>query len=204
MASSSFSNATEATQHAHFDENGVPLSAPSICIPRVFSNISDKRIFAIFRELRVGFVEKIDLVERTGKDGVSYNMVFVHFRNWFVNDEMAYAMRQRLLNGEQVKIVYDEPWFWKVHAYEPKQTKTRDDRRARPFVDFEFREVVTRGSGRPAPPSRPAPALASISEAKETAAPPNIYSALAVEDDDSSEEQTAEQTSTEATSIATA
>lgn len=198
MASSNFSAATEATQHARFDENGVPLSVPSICIPRVFSNISDKRIFAIFRELRVGFVEKIDLVERTGKDGVSYNMVFVHFRNWFVNDEMAYAMRQRLLDGEQVKIVYDEPWFWKVHAYEPKQTKTRDDRRQRPFVDFEFREVATRSNGRPAPPSRPAPALASISEAKETAPPPNIYSALAVEDDDSSEEQT----STEATATA--
>jgi len=141
------------------DQNGIPLCEPSICIPRVFQNISDRRIFAIFRELRIGFVEKIDMVERTGKDGKEYNMVFVHFRNWFVQDEIADVMRERLLSGEQVKIVYDEPWFWKIHAWKPKQERRQaEGRRVQPFVDFEFREQVKRT--RPAPPTRKAPKVA--------------------------------------------
>ena len=28
-------------------------------------------------------------------------------------------MRGRLLNGKDIKIIYDEPWFWKVSAYRP-------------------------------------------------------------------------------------
>lgn len=185
-------NGAESTQHPRVDENGVPLCEPSICIPRVFPNITDRRIFAIFRELRVGFVEKIDMVERTGKDGKDYNMVFVHFRNWFTNDEMAMEMRDRLLNGDQVKIVYDEPWFWKIHAYVPKkqrQTQERQGRRPAPFVDFEFREQVKQTSSksngqRPAPPTYSPPKI----DAK--VPPPNIYSALAVETTNDSDENT--------------
>ena len=178
------------------DQNGVPLNEPSICIPRVFSNISDRRIFAIFRELRMGFVEKIDLVPRVGKDGKEYNMVFVHFRNWFTNDVIATAMRNRLLGGEQVKIVYDEPWFWKVHAYEPKKQTAATDgdaRRSAPFVDFEFREAFKPQTGsRPQPPSRPAP-----SRKEPEVKMPAIYSALDVADDDETDEtvNTVEQSS---------
>lgn len=161
------------------DSNGIPLSAPSICIPRVFPNISDRRIFAIFRELNVGFVDNIDLVSRVGSDGKEYNMVFVHFRNWF-NNEAACIMRERLLDGEQIKIVYDEPWFWKIHAYKPKASiKPKDNQRATPFVDFEFREVVkAQQKTRPAPPVKPAPKRVKSSMV------PNIYSALTIENEE--------------------
>lgn len=168
------------------DANGLPLSEPSICIPRVFANIRKERVFAIFRELRVGFVENIEMVERTDKDGKPYNMVFVHFRHWFVKDEAADAMRERLLADEQVKIVYDEPWFWKIHAYKPRKAvapkRTDEDgkSRPRPFVDFEFREAVKRkpSASRPAPPTRPPPSRA---EATEELRQPNIYSVLDVD-----------------------
>jgi hypothetical protein len=175
------------------DANGVPLSEPSICIPRVFRNIGEKRIFAIFRELRVGFVDKIDMVERTDKDGKTYNTVFVHFTHWFVKDEAADALRERLLANEQVKIVYDEPWFWKIRAYKPRQAaepKSTDEERKsrpRPVVDFEFREVVNKRKqreSRPAPPereSRPAPPERAPPKLEQPQQPNNIYSVLGVD-----------------------
>lgn len=170
-----YNNDNDQSQRPQVDADGIPLNEPSICIPRVFSNISDRRIFAIFRELRVGFVEKIDMVQRTGKDGKEYNMVFVHFRNWFIQDEAAAIMRERLLDGEQAKIIYDEPWFWKIHAYKPKpkksQARSNDERRPLPFVDFEFREAPKRIQRRPAPPTHQAPS-------PQVASQPNIYSAL--------------------------
>lgn len=171
---------TTETMASQINFNGqqdteMDVSSPTICIPRVFPNISDKRIFAIFRELRVGFVDHIDMVPQIGKDGKEYNKVFIHFKHWFMNDESACAMRERLLEGEQVKIVYDEPWFWKVHAYAPKQQQ-REEHRPAPFVDFEFREapkkrvaVVPPESRRPAHQARPRTSRPQ---------PLNIFSAL--------------------------
>jgi hypothetical protein len=147
LNTSNMASFVEQPQFPQFDQNGIPICEPTICIPRVFPNISDRRIFAIFRELRVGFVEKIDMVPREGKDGKQYNMVFVKFRNWFVTDEASNAMRERLLSGEQVKIVYDESWFWKVSAHQQKIAKEpvqNTPRKNIPFVDFEFREVPVR------------------------------------------------------------
>lgn len=122
---------------AHFE---IPLNEPSICIPRVFPNISEGRVFAIFRALQVGFVDKIDMVPRKGKDGKDYNMVFVHFRNWFVDNETAHCMRQRLLAGEQVKVVYEDPkpWYWKVHAYKPRAQPQTASAHGTPYIDLEF------------------------------------------------------------------
>lgn len=168
-------NNEPAQERVNVDSYGIPVNQPCICIPRVFTNISDRRIFAIFRELRLGFVDTIDMVPRKGKDGKEYNMVFVHFRNWFINDEMVATMRERLLDGEQVKIVYEDPWFWKIHAYKPKQPSFRhDDSQTVPFVDLEFRERNTRS--RPAPPTHAPPRI-------EQSTPVNIYSALDTDED---------------------
>ena len=37
---------------------------------------------------------------------------------WFHNSNASVA-RERLLNGKDIKIIYDDPWFWKVSAYKP-------------------------------------------------------------------------------------
>jgi hypothetical protein len=38
--------------------------------------------------------------------------------------------RERLLEGKDIKIVYDDPWFWKVSAYRESiaRPRPRDDR----------------------------------------------------------------------------
>ena len=38
--------------------------------------------------------------------------MFVHFVEWAA-DEVSQDVRQKLIDGKTIKIVYDEPWYWK-------------------------------------------------------------------------------------------
>lgn len=93
----------------------LPEGAPSICIPRVFKNISWKRIKDVFMDLNLGYVERVDVVPKTTDKGESYNRVFVHFKSWNKDQQ---AVRKRLLSGDSIKILYEDPkpWFWKCSA----------------------------------------------------------------------------------------
>lgn len=100
----------------HIDFRTLPANVPVLCIPRVYSNISESRIRRIFDDLNMGVLERIDIVSKKSDKGEKFNRVFVHFRRW--NDtENANIARERLLNGKEIKIIYDEPWFWKISAY---------------------------------------------------------------------------------------
>lgn len=102
------------------DEDG-PSPAFSMCIPRVFPNITEHRIRTIFAKLNFPDIEAIDMVpcegtnKRTGaKEG--YNRVFIHFLP-MEEKRLRFDVRLQLCNifqGSQVKIMYDEPWFWMV------------------------------------------------------------------------------------------
>jgi hypothetical protein len=100
------------------DLRTIPASTPSLCIPRVFSNIGEARIRRIFDELNMGEIERVDIISKTTEKGEKFNRVFVHFKRWGT-DGNAEKARQRLLNGQDIKIVYDDPWFWKISAYRP-------------------------------------------------------------------------------------
>ena len=102
--------------NTQIDFRTLPISIPSLCIPRVFANIDEKRIRGIFDELTMGEIHRIDIVSKTTDKGEKFNRVFVHFRRWFANKN-ADTARERLLNGKEIKIIYDDPWFWKVSAY---------------------------------------------------------------------------------------
>jgi hypothetical protein len=93
--------------------SSLPKSAPSICIPRVFPNITWQRVKGIFEELGLGTVDRVDMVNKTNDKGQKFKRVFVHFKHWN-SDETAQQVREKLLGGDQVKIVYDEPWYWKI------------------------------------------------------------------------------------------
>jgi hypothetical protein len=98
-------------------------SQPSICIPRVFNNISEDRIRRVFDELSLGRISAVDIKERRSEKGESFKSVYVHFDKWFWT-ENAQTTRKKLISGKEVKIVYDNPWFWKVSA--SKYTHLRD------------------------------------------------------------------------------
>lgn len=96
------------------DLSAIPKNVPSLCIPRVFPNISSERVEAVFNELNIGRIERVDMVVRTGDKGETLKRVFVHLE-W--NDsENACRARERLLCGNDVKVIYEDPWFWKVSA----------------------------------------------------------------------------------------
>jgi len=98
------------------DFRTLPVSVPSLCIPRVYPNISEARIRKIFDELGMGVIERVDIISKTTEKGERFNRVFIHMERWFQNSNASVA-RERLLGGKDIKIVYDDPWFWKVSAF---------------------------------------------------------------------------------------
>jgi hypothetical protein len=90
-------------------DTSLPLSQPSVCIPRVFANIGWKRIKSTFEEAGWGTVEHVDMVMKSNDKGEEYKKVFVHFIEW---KDM--TVREQLLKDEEVQLTYNDPWFWKV------------------------------------------------------------------------------------------
>jgi hypothetical protein len=110
-------------------------SEPSICIPRVFKSTTRRDIFGVIEKLDLGAVDRIDLVAKTNAHGDSYNKVFIHFKMWSRNPQ-AQATREKLLQGEEVKIVYSEPWFWKCTASRVEKPAFRDYTAPPPRIDL--------------------------------------------------------------------
>ena len=90
-------------------------SQPSLCIPRVFNNITETKIRQVFDELGLGRISGVDIKERKNEKGDPVKRVYIHFEKWFWN-ENAQSARTKLISGKEIKIVYDNPWFWKVSA----------------------------------------------------------------------------------------
>ena len=109
----------------------------SICIPRVFKNITEKRVRAIFYSLKCGFIERVDMITKHNQNGDEFSRVFVHFSSWNTGNKYARALQEKLNTGQQVKIVYDNPWYWMVsksNAQLPEERRTNN--RPKPFIDF--------------------------------------------------------------------
>jgi len=86
---------------------------PSICIPRTFPNTTWRDVRDIFEGVMGrGCVERVDVVNKTNRRGQLYRCVFIHLKEW-PETEVALQVRERLLQGEEIKLVYDDPWFWK-------------------------------------------------------------------------------------------
>ena len=100
-----------------FNLNLLAETQPSICIPRVFNNISENKIRQVFDEQSLGKISRIDIIvnECKNEKGKAFNRVYIHFEKWFWNEEAQNA-RIKLILGKEIKIIYDNPWFWKVSA----------------------------------------------------------------------------------------
>jgi hypothetical protein len=143
---------------AAIDFRTLPQNVPTICIPRVFSNINETRIRKVFDDLKMGQIERVDIVSKTTEKGEKFNRVFVHFKKWNTEGN-AQVARERLLNGKDIKIVYDDPWFWKVSAYrqpdrehqQPRQKTHQKPAYKKPTIEFDSDE-----DQRPVSSSKPA------------------------------------------------
>ena len=91
------------------------MSAFSVCIPRIFNNIPNKKIVGTFEKLNMGKVKNMDIVWKTGSDGSSYKMAFVHFSAWNMQNSAARHFREQVEDPDvNAKLVYDDPWYWLV------------------------------------------------------------------------------------------
>ena len=118
---------------------------PTLCISRTHKNIREQRIFAVFRQLNLGWVGKIDMVQKKivekNPDGTEntkeFVRIFIHFTKWFTNNRQTQQFLERLDSEGFVHIVYDEPWFWKVTKYVRKEHKPEPQSRyPKPRIDF--------------------------------------------------------------------
>ena len=102
------------------------VSEPSICIPRVFENIEKKVIWGVFTNLFGSeAIDRIDIVYKDDSRGEKFKRVFVHFKAW-PNTYESQLVRRKLVEGKEVKIVYDEPWYWKCTASRIEKPATRE------------------------------------------------------------------------------
>lgn len=148
---------------------GFQVNVNTLVIPRVFKNIRENRIRGVINALRIGEIDKIDMISRKGENGEEFNRVFIHMKRWYDNNPTATRAKERLGEGKEIKIVYDEPWFWKVTAYRKPNTSyntplvPRGLKAARPpqkkaHLVFDTEDTKKQvQQQRPPPPSSPPP-----------------------------------------------
>jgi len=98
-------------------------STPSLCIPRVFPNITWQRVKDALEDVGLGEIDRVDMVHKKNEKGESFKRVFVHFKKWATTPE-ATAAREMVLGGDMFQVTYDDPWFWKIgmsHAEKPER-----------------------------------------------------------------------------------
>ena len=110
----------------------------SICIPRAFENISEARVRSVFEKLGIFTIDRVDVVLRKNEKGDNYKRFFVHIKDWAQTSD-AQKAKERLIAGKELKIVYDEPWFWKVglNTWTPKPQPLLNDRKPKIRLEFE-------------------------------------------------------------------
>ena len=117
-------------------ENSLDFNGVSVCIRFAFKNITPQRVFACLKKTNIefegrktqvflGMIERIDQVIR--KDG--NKMFFVHFsaNSWSKTDAAKFALQQ-LCDGE-LRVYYDEPYFWKLSISKSRRPRDEDRRR---------------------------------------------------------------------------
>jgi hypothetical protein len=92
------------------------ITEPSICIPRTFNNMTRNQVKDIF-EILLGrnSVDRVDIVINH-QNPSPFCRIFVHLRYWSIEKDQIGNIRDRLIDGDTIKLVYDNPWYWKCVA----------------------------------------------------------------------------------------
>jgi hypothetical protein len=91
------------------------LLCPSLCIPRVVAKVTKEQVLKIIQSLHLGIIQRIDMIQKKSEKGETFSRVFIHFSKWNDSEEALQA-KERILSGKDIKVIYDEPWFWKISA----------------------------------------------------------------------------------------
>ena len=136
-----------AAMPAPAKEEEKTFAEPSLCIPRIPTGYNDgMMIDMIQNDMGYGKVSKVDMIQKTDRNGVDFVTAFIHFEEWFTTED-AVEDREKLTNGEKIKVIYDQGenrYFMVSKSY----AKSRGERRGRdghhqakrqnkPFVDTD-------------------------------------------------------------------
>jgi hypothetical protein len=120
---------------------------------------------AVFEELGLGEVDRVDMVNKTNDKGEKFKRVFVHFKHWHKNTT-ANAVKDKLLGGDSVKVVYDDPWFWKVFlSNAPKPVFEKRVRKPETGAKKRSKPRIATDNEHPGAPT-PASAASELAELK--------------------------------------
>ncbi len=106
---------------------------PALCIPRSTEHIPLQEIYNTFNKSGLGAVSKVVVKPKTFKlnkweeisnpqhhnNIVSYDNIYVYFKKWNTHNPAIKTYRDRLLNGQTIKIVFKSiptPIFWRCVA----------------------------------------------------------------------------------------
>ena len=122
------------------------ITEPSICIPRTLNKLTWFEVKVVFEGLfGRGTIERVDIVRDRRDEDSPFCKIFVHLRYWPVNNPEVAEIRNKLIAGEQLKVVYDQPWFWKCSASRtPKPDRNLP--KTVPYVEFAHPQTTPRGS----------------------------------------------------------
>jgi hypothetical protein len=124
-------------------------NVPSMCIPRTFVNITRSHVYKTINDLNLGVIDHIDMVHRKNEKGEDFQRVFIHFSKWHSNS-VADRARTLLLSGKEIKVIYEDPWFWKISANRSSErVPQKPAHNAKPAVS------TNTATNRPTPSTRP-------------------------------------------------
>ena len=81
----------------------------SICIPSIEKSVTRMKIKKIFEKL--GNVNKVNI--NINKKHIS---AFIFINNWNFEKKQTMDFYKKIIEGEEVNLIYDFPWFWKCRA----------------------------------------------------------------------------------------
>ena len=111
------------------------ITEPSICIPRTLNKLTWFEVKVVFEGLfGRGTIERVDIVRDRRDEDSPFCKIFVHLRYWPLNNPEVADIRNKLIAGEQIKVVYDQPWFWKCSASRTPKPE-RNQPKTAPYVE---------------------------------------------------------------------
>jgi len=87
------------------------MENPSICIPRIYNSVLRSDIHSAFKKLNVGKISRVDI---TYNAKTNASRAFIHFAYWHETSDSK-RIKQLLIKGHNIKLVYKFPWFWKCY-----------------------------------------------------------------------------------------
>ena len=104
------------------------IEIPSICIPRVYIHFDQAYVESVFFQLfgatetNESCIQRIDMIQRQDRNTQApFYVVFVHFKKNMPKTNVIEDFVEKLEKDEEVKIIYNNPWFWKVRKNNGKK-----------------------------------------------------------------------------------